>query len=69
MGVIPYFVYILIRGLLKSEQKVWRVVVNAVISVIFFFSVKAFVKADDAHDHIYYGISGDSQGLRVGISV
>ena len=43
VGVVPYFVYILIRGLLKSEQKVWRVLINGVISVIFFFSVRAFV--------------------------
>ncbi|MCM1134233.1 MAG: ECF transporter S component [Clostridium sp.] len=43
VGVVPYFVYVLIRKLLKSEQKVWRVVIHAVISAIFLFSVKAFV--------------------------
>ena len=43
VGVIPWFVYILIRRLLKSEQKVWRILINAAISVIFLFSVKAFV--------------------------
>ena len=26
VGVLPYFVYILIRNLLKSEQKIWRIV-------------------------------------------
>ncbi len=43
VGVIPYFVFILIRNLLKGEQKVWRVVLNAVISVIFCISIRAFV--------------------------
>lgn len=43
VGIIPYFVYILIRNLLKSEQKVWRVVINAAASVILFISVRAFV--------------------------
>ena len=42
VGVIPYFVYILIRRLLKSEQKMWRVVINGVVSVILFISVRAF---------------------------
>lgn len=60
VGVIPYFVYILIRGLLKSEQKVWRVVVNAVISVIFFFSVKAFI------DNLMSDGSGSMPGLLAG---
>ncbi|MCI8383051.1 MAG: ECF transporter S component [Lachnospiraceae bacterium] len=43
VGVIPYFVFILIRNLLKGNQKVWRIVINAVLSVIFLFSVRAFV--------------------------
>ncbi|MBD5547605.1 MAG: ECF transporter S component [Lachnospiraceae bacterium] len=43
VGIIPYFVYILIRNVLKSEQKIWRVVVNAVAAVILFISVRAFV--------------------------
>lgn len=43
VGVIPYFVYILIRDLLKGEKKLRRIVINGVISVIFLFSVKAFV--------------------------
>lgn len=43
VGVIPYFVYILIRNLLKGNQKVWRIAINAVLSVIFLFSVRAFV--------------------------
>ena len=60
VGVIPYFVYILIRGLLKSEQKVWRIVVNAVISVIFFFSVKAFI------DNLMSDGSGSMPGLLAG---
>ncbi len=43
VGIVPYFVYILIRNLLKSEQKVWRVVINAVVSVILFISIRAFL--------------------------
>ncbi|MDE5909125.1 MAG: ECF transporter S component [Lachnospiraceae bacterium] len=43
VGVVPYFVYILIRNILKSEQKVWRVVINAAAAVILFISVRAFV--------------------------
>ena len=42
VGVIPYFVYILIRNLLKSGQKIWRVVINAAVSVILFISIRAF---------------------------
>lgn len=43
VGIIPYFVYILIRSLLKENQKVWRIVINAILSVIFLFSVRGFV--------------------------
>lgn len=43
VGIIPYFVYILIRRLLKGNQKVWRIVINTVLSVIFLFSVRGFV--------------------------
>ncbi len=43
VGIVPYFVYILIRNLLKSEQKVWRVVINAAVSVILFISIRAFL--------------------------
>lgn len=60
VGVIPYFVYILIRNLSRSEQKVWRVAVNAVISVIFFFSVKAFI------DNLMSGEKGSVPGLLIG---
>ncbi len=42
VGVLPYFVYILIRKVLKSEQKVARVVVDAAASLILFISVRAF---------------------------
>lgn len=43
VGVIPYFVYILIRNLVRCEQKVWRVVINAIVAIILFISVRAFV--------------------------
>ncbi len=43
VGIIPYFVYILIRNLLKSEQKAWRIVIHGAAAVILFISVRAFV--------------------------
>lgn len=43
VGVIPYFVYILIRNLLKKEQKIWRIVIHGAASVILFISVRAFI--------------------------
>lgn len=43
VGVIPYFVYILVRNLLKKNQDVWRMVINLLLSVIFLFAVRAFV--------------------------
>ena len=43
VGVIPYFVYILIQKLLKSEQKVWRIVINGAVSLILFVSLRAFI--------------------------
>lgn len=42
VGIIPYFVYILIRKVLRNEQKIWRVVINAIAAVILFVSVRAF---------------------------
>ena len=43
VGVIPYFVYLLIQKLLKSEQKVWRIVINGAVSLILFVSLRAFI--------------------------
>lgn len=43
VGVIPYFVYILIRNLLKSRQAAWRYAINGAVSVIFCISVRAFL--------------------------
>ena len=43
VGVVPYFIYILIRRVLKSEQKVGRIVVDLVASLILFISVRAFL--------------------------
>ncbi len=43
VGVVPYFVYILIRRALRSEQKSARIVVNAAASLILFISVRAFI--------------------------
>lgn len=67
VGIIPYFVYILIRRVLKSEQKVWRVVINIVVSVILFVSVRAFLS-----NLITGGLSeliGDVAGLIVGVAL
>ncbi|MDO4303437.1 MAG: ECF transporter S component [Bacillota bacterium] len=65
VGIIPYFVYILIRNLLKSEQKVWRVVINAVVSIILFISIRAFlmnlIKSDNS------AVIGTVAGLVAGI--
>ncbi|MCH5260459.1 MAG: ECF transporter S component [Lachnospiraceae bacterium] len=43
VGVVPYFIYVLIRGALKSEQKAGRIVVDLVASLILFVSVRAFL--------------------------
>ena len=61
VGVIPYFVYILIRDLLKGEKKLRRIVINGVISVIFLFSVKAFV------DNLMQSKEGNIIGAVAGI--
>ncbi len=65
VGVIPWFVYILIRRLLKSEQKVWRILINAAISVIFLFSVKAFV--DNLTKGNGSGMAGTVAGVITGV--
>lgn len=43
VGVVPYFIYILIHKIVKDEQKTGRIVVNALASLILFISVKAFL--------------------------
>ncbi len=43
VGVIPYFVYLLIRKAVKGEQKTGRIVVDALASVILFISIRAFL--------------------------
>ncbi|MDO4331676.1 MAG: ECF transporter S component [Eubacteriales bacterium] len=67
VGIIPYFVYILIRRLLKSEQKVWRVVINAVVSVILFVSLRAFLS--NLIESGNSGMIGTLIGLAVGIAL
>ena len=52
VGIVPYFVDILIRKVLKGEQKVWRVVIHAAAAVILFISVRAFV------NNLVKGING-----------
>ena len=43
VGIIPYFVYVLIRSLLKKEQKAWRIAIHGAAAVILFISVRAFI--------------------------
>ena len=43
VGIVPYFIYILIRKAIKSEQKAGRIVVDALASLILFISVRAFL--------------------------
>ncbi|MBD5484607.1 MAG: ECF transporter S component [Lachnospiraceae bacterium] len=43
VGVVPYFVYILIRKALKSEGQTGKIVVNLLASLILFISVRAFL--------------------------
>lgn len=65
MGVIPYFVYILIRNLLRENQKVWRIVINAFISFIFLFSIRAFV--NNLIQNSENSIIGTAAGVLTGI--
>ncbi len=44
VGVIPYFVYILVRKLLKDGQKVWGTVINLAASVLLSVSLIIFLK-------------------------
>ena len=43
VGVVPYFVYLLIRRVVKGENKAGRIVVNLIATVILFISVRAFL--------------------------
>ena len=43
VGIVPYFVYVLIRRALKSESRAGRIVVDGAASLILFFSVRAFL--------------------------
>lgn len=43
VGVVPYYVYLLIYRLLKGGQKVWRIVINLAASLILLFSLHALL--------------------------
>lgn len=43
VGVVPYFIYLLIRKALKSEGQTGKIVVNLLASLILFISVRAFL--------------------------
>ena len=66
VGIIPYFVYILIRNLLKSEQKIWRIVIHAVAAVLLFISVRAFINNLTADGN---GLIGTAVGLILGVAL
>lgn len=64
VGIVPYFVYILIRRLLKSEQKIWPVVINGAAAVILFISARAFIINLTKSNSGLYGTIG---GLVLGV--
>ncbi len=43
VGIVPYFVYLLIRKVLKGEGQTGRIIVNAAASLILFVSLRAFM--------------------------
>ena len=43
VGIVPYFVYLLIRYLLKDERGIWHIVINAAAAIILTISVRAFI--------------------------
>ncbi len=43
VGVIPYFVYLLIRKVVKDGHKTGKIVVDTLASIILFISVRAFL--------------------------
>lgn len=43
VGVVPYFVWLLIRRIVKGENKTGKVIVDLIASVILFVSVRAFL--------------------------
>ncbi|MDE6687133.1 MAG: ECF transporter S component [Lachnospiraceae bacterium] len=70
VGIVPYFVYLLIRKLLKSEQKLWRIIVNVVISVLLAVSLNAFLNrllADKLADKTAFSLICILAGVVVGI--
>ena len=43
VGIVPYYVYLLVRMLLRNGQKVWRIVVNLAASLILIISLYALL--------------------------
>lgn len=43
VGVVPYFIWLLIRRIVKGENKAGKVIVDLIASVILFVSVRAFL--------------------------
>lgn len=64
VGIVPYFVYVLIRKVLKSEQKIWRVVIHGAAAVILFISARAFIINLTENSS---GLVGTMGGLVLGI--
>lgn len=64
VGIIPYFVYILIHRLLKSEHKLWRIVIHGAASFILFICARAFIINLAKTNPGLYGTAG---GLVLGV--
>ncbi|MDE6529755.1 MAG: ECF transporter S component [Lachnospiraceae bacterium] len=76
VGIVPYFVYLLIRKLLKSEQKLWRIIVNAVVSILLAISLNAFLNrlladklADKANASLIFIAAGAIVGILLFITL
>ncbi len=64
VGIVPYFIYLLIRNLLKREQKFWRILINALAALILFISVRAFVNNLTGGENALIGVAA---GLACGL--
>lgn len=67
VGIIPYFVYLLIRRLLKTERRAMRLAINAVMAVILCISVRAFLSS--LIEGGMAGVIGTAAGVAVGIAL
>lgn len=62
VGVVPFFIYIIVKKLLSMEQKkVWATVLNLLIGVFLFVGIRAFVVSS-------FGVSNRT-ALLIGVAV